>query len=170
MGRQDEIIQKINELKKHFDNNLNNKYVKNIVLKLDIGNDIKHSMNILLDYKTLYFDSKGTIEDLYQSIKAVAYFLREVQIRVLPSMSTYNADSFFNATSSKDPNDKILYQMAVKNYPMNIKLLAKMSLELLKMVVQYDKENFTTNPVVEQLKNFDEIVNTLKSTIEHEDK
>ena len=72
MSRQDEIIQAINELKVHFDKNLNNKYVKNIILKLDITSDIKHNMGILLDYKTLYFDSRGTIDDIYSSIKAIA--------------------------------------------------------------------------------------------------
>ena len=125
MAKQDDILQKIAELKSHFDKNCNNKYVKNIILRLDIGSDIKHSMGILLDYKTLYFDSRGTIDDLYSSIKAIAHFVREVQLRVLPSMSTFTADSFLNAKSSKDPNDKILYQMAIKNYPMNIKISGK---------------------------------------------
>ena len=170
MGKQDEIIQKINELKVHFDKNLNNKYVKNIILRLDIGSDIKHNMGILLDYKSLYFDSKGTIDDLYSSIRAVSFFIREVQLKVLPNISNFTADSFLNAKSSKDPNDRILYQMAIKNYPMNIKILGKMSLELLKMIVQYDRENFASNPAVDHIKNFDEIVNTLKSVIEHNEK
>ena len=38
------------------------------------------------------------------------------------------------------------------------------------MVVQYDRENFPTNPAVDHFKNFDEIVNTLKSVVEHDEK
>ena len=170
MSRQDEIIQAINELKLHFDKNLNNKYVKNIILKLDITSDIKHNMAILLDYKTLYFDSKGTIDDIYSSIKAIGLFIKEVQIRVLPNIVAFTGDTFFGASGSKDPNDRILFQMAIKNYPMNIKLLAKMCYNLLKMVVEYDKDNFTTNPAYENIKNFDEIANSLKSSIESSDK
>ena len=170
MSRQDEIIQAINELKIHFDKNLNNKYVKNIILKLDITSDIKHNMAILLDYKTLYFDSKGTIDDIYSSIKAIALFIKEVQIRVLPNIVSFTGDTFFGASGSKDPNDRILFQMAVKNYPMNMKLLAKMCYNLLKMVVEYDKDNFTSSPAYESIKNFDEIANSLKSAIEFDDK
>lgn len=170
MSRQDDIIQAINELKIHFDKNLNNKYVKNIILKLDITSDIKHNMAILLDYKTLYFDSKGTIDDIYSSIRAISLFIKEVQIRVLPNIISFTGDTFFGAAGSKDPNDKILFQMAIKNYPMNIKLLAKMCYNLLKMVVEYDKDNFTVNPAYESIKNFDEIASSLKSVIEYDNK
>ena len=171
MGRQDEIIQVINELKLHFDKNLNNKYVKNVLLKLDVTSDIKHNMSILLDYKTLYFDSKGTIDDIYSSIRAIAFFIKEVQIRVLHNIVAYTGDIFFGAsTSSNDSNDRILFQMAVKNYPMNIKLFAKMCFNLLKMVIEYDKENFTSNPAYEGIKNFEEIGNSLKSAIEFDNK
>lgn len=171
MSRQDEIIQAINELKIHFEKNLNNKYVKNILLKLDITSDIKHNMNILLDYKTLYFDSRGTIDDIYSSIRAIGYFIKEVQIRVLHNIVSYTGDSFFAAQgANKDSNDRILFQMAVKNYPMNIKLLAKMCFSLLKMVIEYDKDNFTSNPAYEGIKNFEEIGNSLKSAIEFDNK
>jgi hypothetical protein len=170
MSRQDEIVQAINELKVHFDKNLNNKYVKNIILKLDMTSDIKHNMGILLDYKTLYFDSKGTIDDIYSSIKAIGLFIKEIQIRVLPNIVSFTGDTFFGASGSKDPNDKILFQMAIKNYPMNIKLLAKMCYSLLKMVVEYDKENFSVSPAFESVRNFDEIANSLKSIIEHDNK
>lgn len=168
MSMQEEIVQKISEIKAHFDKNLNNKYVKNVVLKIDVGSEVKHNMGILLDYKTLYFDSKGTIDDLYSSIKAIAIFIREVQIRVLNNISSFTGDSFFAASGSKDPNERILFQMAIKNYPMNIRLLAKMNFELLKMVIEYDKENFSNSPAYQNFKNFDEIANSLKSAIEYE--
>ncbi len=170
MSRQDEIIQAINEMKLHFDKNLNNKYVRNVLLKLDITSDIKHNMNILLDYKTLYFDSKGTIDDIYSSIRAIAFFIKEVQIRVLHNITAYTGDTFFGASASSDSNDRILFQMAIKNYPMNIKFFAKMCFNLLKMVIEYDKDNFTTNPAYESIKNFEEIGNSLKSAIEFDNK
>jgi hypothetical protein len=167
MANQNEIIKKIDDIKKHFDKNLNNKYVKNILLRLDLSNETKHSMGLLLDYKNIYFDSKGTIEDIYHSIKAIAFTLREVQIKAIPNLGSFSYESFFTS-ANHDNNDKILFQMAIKNYPMNVKILAKMSLELLKMVIQYDRENFTANPVVDSFKNFEEIVNALKSTVEQE--
>jgi|GEM_PF-1295638 len=165
MSLQEEIKQVINEIRNHFETNLNNKYVKNILLKLDMSLDVRHNMNIILDYKTLYFDSKGTIDDIYSSIKAITQFIKEIRIRVLPNIYSYTGNSFFTSSGTKDPNDNILFQMAVKNYPMNIKLLAKLTLNLLKLVYEYDKTNFTKEPAYKKVKNFEEIGKYLENII-----
>ena len=168
MALQESIKQLINELRTHYETNLNNKYVKNILLKLDISLDMRHNMNIILDDKTLYFDSKGTIDDIYSSIRSITYFIKEIKVRVLPNIYSYTGNSFFTSSGNKDPNDKILFQMAVKNYPMNIKLLAKIALNLLKLVYEYDKTNFPKNPAYEQFSNLNEIFNFLEETIKDE--
>ena len=162
MARQDEIKQHMNEIREHFEKNLNNKYVKNILLKLDIPTDVKHNMNIILDYKTLYFDSRGTLDDMYSSLKAITFFIKEIRARVIPNINTYSGTSFFSSTSNKDPNDRILYQMAVKNYPMNIKILARLIYDLLNMVIDYDSTNFHANPAYNQVKNLNETAIYLK--------
>jgi len=152
MGKQDEIKECINEIRLHFDANLNNKYVKNIILKLDIPSETRHNMSVILDYKTLYFDSKGTIEDIYNSIKAITYFIKEIKIRVLPNIESYAGDTFLDAAGVKDQNERILFKMATKNYYMNIKILARLTLKLLKMCLEYDDTNFTKNPAYNNIK------------------
>ncbi len=170
MAMQDDIKQYINEVKNHFDTNLNNKYVKNIILKLDLPLDIRHNMNIIFDLKTLYFDSKGSIEDIYLSINAIAYFIREVKVKVIPNIYSYTGTSFFSAMGAANPNDNILFQMAVKNYQMNIKILAKLVYNLLKMVLEYDKTNFNKDPAYIHFKKLDEILNFLQEVINEKSK
>ncbi len=165
MAMQDEIKQYINEVKNHFDTNLNNKYVKNILLKLDLPLDVRHNMNIIMDLKTLYFDSKGSIEDIYSSINAIAYFIREIRVKVLPNIYSYTGTSFFSSSGNNNPNDNILFQMAVKNYAMNVKILAKLTYNLLKMVLEYDKTNFAKDPAYIHVKKLDEILNFLQEAI-----
>lgn len=168
MARQEEIKQQISELREYFEKNLNNKYVKNIILKLDLSINVKHDMNIILDYKTLYFDSKGSIEDIYSSIKALTCFIKEVRSRVLPNIYNYTGTSFFSGTDNKNPNDKVLFQMAVKNYPMNIKILTKMTCKLFEMLIEYDDTNFTGDPAYKQVKNIDELSFYLKQSLKED--
>jgi hypothetical protein len=157
MALQEEIKQCINDLRNHYETNVNNKYVKNIILKLDIGAEIRHRMGILLDYKTLYFDSKGTIFDLYTSINSIIVFIKEIKAQVFPNIAAYAGGTFLSGSPDKDPNDKVLFQMAVKNYPMNIKILVKLTYRLYNMIIEYDNANFTQSPAYLQIKNFDEI-------------
>lgn len=165
MGKQEEIKECINDIRVHYDSNLNNKYVKNIILKLDIPSETRHYMGIILDYKTLYFDSKGTIEDIYNGIKAICHFIKEVRIRVLPNIESYAGENFLSASGVKDPNERILYKMATKNYPMNIKMLAKHCLKLLKLCIEYDDTNFTKTPAYASIKGFSEIESYLMEII-----
>ncbi len=168
MVLQEEIKRLIGELKTHFDSNLNNKYVKNILLKLDIPLDIRHNMSTLLDYKTLYFDSKGSIDDMYSNIKAITYFIKEIKFKVFPNIYNYTGTTFFAAGSSKDPNDKILFQMAVKNYTMNIKMFGKITYNLLKSIIEYDKTNFTKDPAYVKIKDLNETIKYLEEIIKEE--
>jgi hypothetical protein len=161
MAAVDEIKQEINNIKIHFEKNLNNKYVKNILLKLDLSMDSKHKMNIILEHKTLYFDSKGTIEDLYLSIRAIALFIKEVRSKVLPNVSGYVGASFFSTSGNLDPNEKVLYQMAIKNYGMNIRMLAKLTYDLLINITEYDNVNFSSGPAVKIINDYEEIKNYL---------
>jgi hypothetical protein len=169
MALQEEIKQCITELKNHYETNLNNKFVKNIILKLDIGVEVRHQMGILLDYKSLYFDSKGTLFDLYTSINAIVTFIKEIKTKVLQNISNFAGGTFLNPSSDKDPNNKVLFQMAVKNYPMNIKIFAKYTYKLLNMIIEYDNANFTNNPAYLQIKNFDDINKYLNEYINEKD-
>lgn len=156
MAKQEEIKECINEIRKHFDSNLNNKYVKNILLKLDLPSEVRHNMSIVLDYKTLYFDSKGTLEDIYNSIIAISHFIKEIKIKVIPSIESYASESFLVSSGIKDQNEKILYKMAIKNYYMNIKLLARLILKLLKMCIDYDETNFPKSPAYFTIKGLND--------------
>lgn len=168
MVRQDEIRRQLGEIRTHFEKNLNNKYVKNVILKLDMPTNAKHDMNIIMDSKALYLDSKGTIEDLYNSVKAITLFIKEVKSRVIPNIYSYVDGGFLNPGSNKDPNDKILSQMAVKNYPMNISILGRMLHDLLTMIMDYDESNFASSPAHRQVKGFDEMCLFLNEIVEED--
>ncbi len=156
-----DIINKLADIRKHFDSNLNNKYVKNIFIKVDLHSTIKQEMNIILINEFNYVDTRGGLIDIYNGIKAVSEFNKEVTSKVLKNLNSY-ISSTFASSSNMSQNDKILSQMAIKNYPMNIKILNELLLSLFDMLVEYDKHNFSKDPAYLSVKEFDKIKPSLE--------
>ncbi|HOF01549.1 MAG TPA: hypothetical protein PK385_10450 [Spirochaetota bacterium] len=152
MANADNIKSIISEIQTHYDKNLNSKYVKNLSLKLDIPATINQDKNIVLVNDLIYIDSKGSIEDLYNGIRAVNYYVKEIEKNVLPHLSNYAS-----SIVSTNENDKILQQMAIKNYPMNIQILKDMIQKLFIFVYDFDKLNFSKEPAYLKVRNFSEL-------------
>ncbi|HOJ64058.1 MAG TPA: hypothetical protein PLE45_06520 [Spirochaetota bacterium] len=143
----------IKEIQTHYEKHLNNKYVKNIILKLDLPLMINQDKNIILTNEILYLDSKGSIEDIYEGIIAVNYVINEIEKNVVPNLSQYVA----LYADQKNENEKILAQMAIKNYPMNIKILKDKIKSLFFKVYDFDKINFSKDPAYKKVRNFSEL-------------
>ncbi|HOV12910.1 MAG TPA: hypothetical protein PK771_01395 [Spirochaetota bacterium] len=162
----------IAEIQKHYDKHINNKYVKNITMRLDLGQSVIQNMNLILSGNLVYIDSKGAIEDLYYGIKAVLDFISETEQKIIPNMNLYYTGPGSNNTQNMGPNDKILSQMAIKNYSMNLKLFFDMISKLFIMVNEFDKINFSKDPAYKRINNFPQIealIEELKSKFARED-
>jgi hypothetical protein len=161
-----EIKEIIVDIKDHYDKHCNSKYTKGILLKLDLPHSVKHEMNTILVNDLVYLDSRGTLEDLYNGIKSIAFFIHELKAKVIPNISNYTSGTFLSAPIQSNPNEKILMQMAIKNYPMNIKILADKTYMLLTKVLEFDNSQFSDNPAYNSIKGFDEIGNALQYSID----
>ncbi len=160
------------ELQKHHDKHISNKYVKNIIMKLDLSQTVIQNMNLVLSGNLVYIDSKGAIEDLYLGIKAVLDFISEVKQNVIPNMNLYYTGLNSSINQSLNQNDKILSQMAIKNYPMNVKFFFDLVNKLFSMVNEFDKINFSKDPAYKRLQNFAQIealIEELKSKFNSEE-
>ena len=150
MPNADEIKTLIKDIQNHYEKYLNNKYVKNIILKLDLPIMVNQDKNVILTNDILYLDSRGSIEDIYEGIIAVNYVINEIEKNIIPNLSSYVAAY----ADQKNENDKILAQMAIKNYPMNIKILKdKIKLLFLK-VYDFDRLNFAKDPAYKRVRDF----------------
>lgn len=154
MPNVDEIKRLLKDIQTHYEKNLNNKYVKNIILKLDLPIMINQDKNVILTNEIVYLDSKGSLEDLYEGIIAVNYLINEIEKNVIPNLSYYVTAY---AADQKNENEKILAQMAIKNYPMNIKILKDQLKFLFLKIYDFDKLNFSKDPAYKKVKNFNEL-------------
>ena len=141
-----DIKNAILEIQKHYDKHVNNKYVKRITLNMDLPQSTKQNMNLILSGNFAYIDSRGAIEDLYYGIKAVCDFIVEIQSKIIPNLDSFINGSLFSPQANMSENEKILSQMAIKNYPMNIKILSDLICRLFVIIHEYDKANFEKDP------------------------
>lgn len=148
-----DIKSKINQLRHHYNTYLNNKYVKGIMMKLDIPHTIHRDMDYILLSEIVYIDSKGSLNDIYTGIKAVIFFIKDIELKILPNIQGY-VDAGKNSYSG---NEGILYQMAIKNFAMNVETFTKILEELFVMVLDYDSNTFTKNEVYKGLRDYNDL-------------
>ena len=153
MTSAEDIKNKIAEIKKHYDLNLNNNYLKSLNAKLEVAPMLQRQIGYLLNQEIIYVDSRGAISDLYSSIYAVLVYVTNLNKEVVPTIKSYveqNAKNYHG-------NDGILFQMAVKNYPMNLNLFAKMLRTLFDSIMDYDNINFPGKEIHKEQKDIQEI-------------
>lgn len=148
-----DIKEKMKEIKHHYDSNLHNKYVKHIIMKLDMPYSATQDLKKLLESEIVYVDTRGAVEDLYNGIRAVGILMKEIETEVVPNIKAFQ-ESY---SARLEPNERVLFQMAIRNYPMNVELLGQKVFELYKMVFAFDKYKFEDNPAYKHITEFGEI-------------
>ena len=153
MASVEDIKNKIAEIKKHYDLNLNSNYLKSLNAKLEVAPMVQRQIGYLLNQEIIYVDSRGAISDLYSSIYAVLVYVTNLNKEVVPTIKSYAEQNAKNYHG----NDGILFQMAVKNYPMNLSLFAKMLRTLFDLIMAYDNTNFPGKEIHKEQKDIQEI-------------
>ncbi|HBD94426.1 MAG: hypothetical protein A2015_09120 [Spirochaetes bacterium GWF1_31_7] len=148
-----DIKSKINQLRHHYNSFINNKYVKGIMMKLDIPHTIHRDMDYILLSEIVYIDSKGSLTDIYTGVKAVIFLIKDIELKVIPNIQGY-ADAGKN---SYNANESILFQMAIKNFAMNVETFTNILEELYTMLIDYDNEHFPKSEVYKSVRDFADI-------------
>ncbi|MEE1289629.1 MAG: hypothetical protein UHW86_01215, partial [Spirochaetota bacterium] len=139
MASTEEIKNKITEIRKHYDSNLNNNYLKGLNARLEVAPVLQRQIGYLLNQEIVYVDSRGAISDLYSSIYALLTYVTDLNKEIIPMLKSYADQN----TKNYHGNEGILFQMAVKNYPMNLNLFTGMLKSLFDLVMSYDNNNFS---------------------------
>lgn len=160
----------ITELQTHYEKHINNKYLKNVIMKVDLNTTSLQNMNLILAGNMVYIDSRGALEDLYYGIKAICEFINEIQTKIMPNLGIYGASNFLGSNQNVTQNEKILSQMAVKNYPMNVKMFFDLVYKLFNMINEFDKINFPKDPAYKRIQNFPQLEKLIAELKERNDK
>ncbi len=159
MASTEEIKNKIAEIRKHYDSNLNNNYLKGLNARLEVSPVLQRQIGYLLNQEIVYVDSRGAISDLYCSIHALLSYVINLNKEIVPMLKTYNEQNGKNYHG----NEAIFFQMMIKNYPMNLNLFTGMLKALFDLVTSYDTNNFSGKEIHKELKEVNEIDKMLLS-------
>jgi len=122
------LIERISD---HYRSNITNRYIRPALLQLSFDNQ---SWDLMEDLTEKEVGPTIRLEEVYRQIIATARFVSIVR-RDLPDLRT--------RVSRADPSapDKVLREMAVKNFGANLQVFADLVNELFIKLVEIDKSN-----------------------------
>lgn len=132
--RDPEIIRLIEQIGDHFKSNIANRHIRPALLHLPLDNQSWDLIETLTEKSEQYRYQGFHLDELYHQIAAVARFIALARKELLPSLRNR-----LNVTGRLSDADKVLRELAVNNFPSNLKILADMVNELYVKLVEIDK-------------------------------
>jgi hypothetical protein len=135
-------MEKISE---HYRINISNRYLRPVLLQLQIDNTTWDLIEVLTEKMELYRYQGFHLDELYRQIAACARFVEVARNRA-------NIKSKLSAVPSSG-QDKILRDMAVSNFAYNLKVFSDLLHELYVTLAEMDKNDAGKDgvPVYQQM-------------------
>jgi len=156
-----EVFQIIDRISNHYKNNINNRFLRKALLNVTLDKASWESIEKITNISDNMKPQGLRLEELYDSILALANFVFRVRQDILPNIRVLASDggnSIFSGSPGVGNADKILKNMAIGNFPVNLKLLADMINELYVKAVELDKRGhpgtspeYASNPELKTL-------------------
>jgi hypothetical protein len=159
--RDEKLFKIVEKLQGHYQNNLNNRYIRKALLLMKVPTGTWNSIARLTE-KTDYYKIQGyQYKELYEQIYAAATFVYHARTEVLPrlkSLLSGGTDTVFAHRKAEEPKDKVLLEMAINNFPANLGVFSDLVNELYVRAVELDRaEHPKQKPVFEHLPELKEL-------------
>lgn len=159
--RDQAIFQKIDTIRDHYHNNINNRYVRKALMMLNIPREVWDGLERFTEVTDYYKIQGYGYKELYEQIHAAAAFVYHARQEILPNIKTFfqgGLETVFSKQRADADRDRILREMAINNFPSNLGVFADMINELYVMTVNLDKaDHQNTKPVFERMSELREI-------------
>ena len=130
-----DIVRLIEKISEHYKNNISNRFIRKAFMVMNLSQPTWNYLERLTEKSDFYAAQGYEYEDLYEQILAAANFVHQAKIDVLP-----NLKNLVGSNMKDSPRDKVLREMAVKNFNSNLPIFADMINELYIKVTELDKE------------------------------
>lgn len=147
--KDNDTLSLIDRIGDHFRSNLNNRYVRQAysTMPLDQGT---WSLIEAVTEKSEHYSGQGySYHELYDRILALARFVYHARREVQPhlrSILSRNSGGYGSVAAS--PNDRVLREISVNNFPSNLNVLADLVDKLYQHVALLDKQEHKNQPPV----------------------
>jgi hypothetical protein len=118
--RDEQLFKIIEKLQSHYQNNLNNRYIRKALLLMKVPTGTWNAIARLTEKNDYYKIQGYQYKELYEQIHAAATFVYHARIEVLPRLKgllTGGSETVFSRPKAEEPKDKVLLEMAINNFP-----------------------------------------------------
>jgi hypothetical protein len=139
------IVEKIGD---HFQHNINNRFMRKSLLSLELQQSEWDRLEGLTA-KSDYYKTQGfQFDELYEMILAAAHFIYQARQKLVPTLSTsgHSSGALRGGPAGGTEQDKILRDMAVRNFPVNLGILTDLVNELYVKTTNLDRQAHGSKP------------------------
>jgi len=136
------VYELIDKIKTHYTNNIYNRYMRKALITMQIPQSTWDLIDSMSERAEFYKVQGYQFDELYERIIAAAQFIFHARKEVMPNMRhllSGGADTFFTRSAGESGADRVLAEMALKNFPVNIKIFSDLVNELYFHVVELDR-------------------------------
>jgi hypothetical protein len=135
------IIRLIEQLGVHYKANISNRFLRPVLLQLQIDKNTWDHIEALTEKTELYLYQGFHLDELYRQIAACARFIEVARNNMIPTL---------RSKLSNMPNspDKILREMAASNFVSNLQVFTDQLNELYVHLIEMDKNTAGKQPPV----------------------
>ncbi|OQY35651.1 MAG: hypothetical protein B6241_00220 [Spirochaetaceae bacterium 4572_59] len=154
-----EVFDKLDELKKQYESNMSNSFIRSALISLDLPYEIRSGIEGITDKLDYYKQQGYRFEEIYNGIYGMALFIYRARMEIVPYLK--NSPSL----SAVSASEKILASMAADNLKANLNILADRLNELYLCVVRIDVDSHKVKqPVYKRIPQLDKLGQFLTST------
>jgi hypothetical protein len=135
------VINLIERLSDHYRTNISNRFLRPVLLQLQIDKNTWDQVEILTEKTELFRYQGYHLDDLYHQIAACANLVQAAKNGMVPNLKS-------KLSSGPAGPDKVLREMAANNFISNLQVFANILHELFLILVDLDKNASRGNPPV----------------------
>jgi hypothetical protein len=141
------IVEKIGD---HYHTNVNNRFVRKAIMVLELPQSEWDRLDNLTT-KSDYYKAQGfQFDELYEMVLAAAHFVYQARQKIVPNIRSMLAQASHASAkgAGSAEQDRVLRDMAARNFPVNLEILSDLVNELYVKTTNLDKQAHDRKPPV----------------------
>ncbi len=148
--KEPEIYRIVEKIGDHYQNNINNRFMRKALLHLELPQSEWDRLEGLIS-KSDYYKAQGfQLDELYEMVLAACHFIFEARQKLIPNLKaivTQSAGGHRGREQQGNPEqDKVLREMAIDNFPVNLRILTDLVNELYVKTTNLDRQVHGSKP------------------------
>jgi len=165
-----DVFKIVEQISEHYQKNISNRFVRKALMMLELQPSEWERLEGLTEGLEYHRSQGYQFDEIYEMIVSAAHFLYEARLKILPNLrsmvsATTSGDTLSGRKLPSGDQERVLRDMALKNFPVNLGILNDLVYELYVKTAALDKEAAgKRRPVYERIAELKELGRYLVSS------